>query len=199
MLDSNPLARPLNGQEASSAITQHIRPENLNAQRIVAAAESGKYKNMALIAKDVGVSRERVRQVLNAAGHNTFGQRSVRLQWPCPDCGETINTTASRLRGMARMPAHCRTCAKNYCRRGHLRTQQARGGSCRVCDGIRRRRIVEVRTCIECGNGLEISQGTRDGIRGGHTRGEFHRECYMAYMRREGRPTSVTTRVSTAG
>ncbi len=167
------------------------RPNVLNARRIVAAAKSGTYRNMACIARDVGVSRERVRQVLNATGHTNFGPRQVRLQWPCPDCGETIDTTASVLRAQSHMLAHCRKCAKNYCRRGHLRSEHARkNGSCRVCVGNQMRRIVEVRTCLECRNDLEISRGTHKQIRLGKTRGEFHLKCYFAYMRREGRLAS---------
>ena len=161
-----------------------IRPDNVNAQRIVAAAESGKHKTMASIAKKVGVSRERVRQVLNATGHTNFGSRHVYLQWRCPDCRDTIKMTATRLRGLSHMLAHCRDCAKNYCRRGHLTTH----ARCRVCERKRRRRIVEVRTCRECGNDLEISQGVRYQISIGRTRGDFHFKCYLAYIRREGRP-----------
>ena len=161
-----------------------LQPDNVNAQRIVAAAESGKHKNMASIAKEVGVSRERVRQVLNATGHTNFGSRHVYLQWSCPDCRCTIDMTASRLRGLSHMLAHCRDCAKNYCRRGH-RTTHVR---CRVCERKRRQRIVEVRTCRECGNDLEISQGVRYQISIGRTRGDFHFKCYLAYIRREGRP-----------
>ena len=168
-------------------MTQHPRPDNLIAQRIVAAAESGTYKNMACIARKLGVSRERVRQVLNATGHTNFGPRHIRLQWPCPDCREPVKVARSGLR--VHMPAHCRECAKNYCRRGH-RSKHAGGGKCRVCEGNLRRRIVEVRACLECGKELEISQGMRYNIRIGKARGDFHRECYFSYIRREGRPTS---------
>lgn len=163
------------------------RPNSLNARRIVATAESGKHKNMASIAKKVGVSRERVRQVLNATGHTNFGQRHVRLQWPCPDCRETIDTTASVLRSQSHMLAHCRKCAKNYCRRGHLYDEHP-PKKCRVCARKWLRRIVEVRTCLECSNDLEISHGTRSQIRRGERRGAFHLKCYFAYLRREGRP-----------
>ena len=166
-----------------------LRPDNINAQRIVAAAEKGKYKNMACIATEVGVSRERVRQILNATGHIYFGSRHVRLQWPCPDCRKSITMNASRLRGISHMPSHCRTCAKKYCRRGH-REKRAPDGHCGVCDGIRRRRTVEVRTCLECGNDLEISEAFRNQIRLGKSRGEFHSKCYVAKLRREGRPPS---------
>lgn len=164
------------------------RPDNQNAKRIIAAAESGKYKNMACIARKVGVSRERVRQILNATGHANFGQRHVRLQWRCPDCGTSIKTTASQLRG--HMTAHCRKCAQNYCFRGHLRSKHALAdGRCGVCDRNQKRSIVEIRTCIECGNDLEISSGMRYQIKRGNARGDFHIKCYFAYLRREGRPT----------
>ena len=166
-----------------------LRADNLNAKRIAAAAESGKYKSMASIAKKVGVSRERVRQILNATGHTYFGSRQVRLQWPCPDCRKSITMNASRLRGICHMPAHCRRCAKNYCRREHFHGTGA-GGVCRVCERVRRRRTVEIRTCLECGNDLEISWGVRNQIRIGKSRGDFHFKCYLTRLRREGRPTS---------
>ena len=169
--------------------TSGLRPASLTAQRIVAAAESGKHKNMAFIARAVGVSRERVRQVLNAAGHTNFGPRHVRLQWSCPDCGKTIDMGASQM--PVHMPKHCRDCAKTYCRGGHLLSKHAPEGRCRVCKSIQRRRIVEVRTCKECGKDLEISLGMRYSIRRGNARGDFHRECYFAYMRREGRPRTA--------
>ena len=172
---------------------QRLGPDNATAQRIVAAAESGKYKNMACIARAVGVSRERVRQVLNATGHTNFGPRHIRLQWPCPDCRRTVKLAASQLR--IHMPAHCQKCAKNYCRRGHFRSM-LRKGNCRVCDSIQRRRIVEIRVCIECGKELEISKGVHDQIRLGKARGDFHRECYFAFMRREGRPPSLRAKAS---
>ena len=70
----------LNSDDRQPPMTQHPPPDNLTARRIVAAAESGKYKNMACIARKLGVSRERVRQVLNATGHSNFGPRHVRLQ-----------------------------------------------------------------------------------------------------------------------
>ena len=167
------------------------RPNSLNARRIVAAAESGKHKSMASIAAKLGESRERVSQVLNATGHTNFSQRHVRLQWPCPDCRKTINITASVLRSQSHMLAHCRKCAKNYCRRGHLRSIHAwKNGTCGACEGSRKRRIVEIRTCMECGNDLEISRGVRDQIRRRQARGDFHLKCYFAYLRREGRPAS---------
>lgn len=164
-------------------------PDNPTARRIIDAAKSGKYKNMACIAREVGVSRERVRQVLNASGHTYFGSRHVYLQWRCPGCGEPISTTASRL--SIHMPAHCRKCANGYCPRRHLRSKHARkDGRCGTCERNRGRRIVEIRTCIECGNDLEISRGVQSQIRLGLARGDFHRECYFAYMRREGSPAS---------
>ncbi len=166
-----------------------VRPGNLTAKRIVAAAQSGKYKNMACVAREVAVSRERVRQVLNATGHTNFGSRHVSLQWPCPDCGQSINITPSRLQ--VHMPAHCQKCAKSYCGAGHLRSKHARkNGRCGVCERSWRRRIVEVRTCLECNDDLEISWGVRSQIRLGLTRGDFHRQCYYANVRRVGRPAS---------
>ncbi len=164
-----------------------IRPGNLNAQRVVAAVESGKFKNMACIADEVGISRERVRQILNATGNTEFGYRRFRrLEWPCPDCGVTISLRPGDLDRTIHMPAHCRMCANNYCRRGHLRSENTRASDnvCRACRRIRAKRIVEVRTCRECGKGLEISKAVSFHIRKGRSRGIFHKDCYHAYRRR---------------
>ena len=166
---------------------RRIRLDNPNVQRIVAAAESGKYKTMTCIANEIGVSRERVRQVLNAIGHTQFGR--LRLEWPCPGCGTIVSLTRAQLDRIRHMPAHCRKCANAYCKREHLRSKNTnKDGHCLACDRFLAKRVVEVRTCIECGKDLEISQGTSYQIRGGRSLGKFHQECYFAYMRREGRP-----------
>ena len=182
-LQADPISSSADGASTRSGRAQPY------SRRIVAAAESGKYMSMASIARKVGVSRERVRQVLNATGYTSFGPRHSRPQWSCPECGETVKkTTKSRLR--VHMPAFCRKCAKKYCRRGHLRSEHTTSGKCRLCERIQRRRIVEVRTCLECGKDHEISQAFREQIKRGASRGDFHLKCYFAYMRREGRPAN---------
>ncbi len=166
---------------------RRIDPDNPTARRIVAAAEIGKYKNMTCIADEVGVSRERVRQVLNAIGHTEFGR--LRLEWPCPDCGSLVGISRAQLDRTRHMPAHCRKCASAYCRREHLRSKNTnKSGYCLACIRLRSKHVVEVRTCLECGKNLEITRGLRNQIRLGHARGIFHQECYFAYLRREGRP-----------
>ena len=183
----NPYVSHRGSRRTSETRLRGIRPGNLNAQRIVAAAESGKYKTMTCIANEIGVSRERVRQVLNTTGHTQFAR--LRLEWSCPGCGTTVSHTRAQLSRIRHMPAHCRECASAHCKREHLRNgNTSKGGQCLACVRLRLKRVVEVRTCIECGKDLEISQGTSYQIRGGRSLGKFHQECYFAYMRREGRP-----------
>lgn len=158
-----------------------IIPDNPNAQLVIAAVESGKFRNMACIAEEIGISRERVRQILNATGYKEFGYRRLRLEWPCPECGETINLSRRELERTTHMPAHCRKCAGNFCNRGHLRSENTRrDGTCRPCEQIRARRVVEVRTCLACGKELPISQAASYQIKGGRGRGDFHKNCYYA-------------------
>lgn len=164
-----------------------IDPDHPTTRRIIAAAESGKYKNMTCIANEIGVSRERVRQILNAVGHTEFRRR--RLEWACPDCGTLVGISRAQLDRTRHMPAHCRKCASAYCRREHLRSENpSKDGRCLVCNRLRWKRVVEVRTCLECGKNLEITRGVRKQIRLGNARGIFHQECYFALLRREGLP-----------
>lgn len=171
-----------------------VRPDNRNAQLVIAAVQSGKYRTMTCIASKVGISRERVRQILNATGYTEFAHR-LRLEWPCPDCRGIVSLTRLQLHHTKHMPVHCRACAKKYCKREHLRAENSdRGGHCLACARIRAKRVVAVRSCLECGKTLEITMALRQHITGGRARGVYHQDCYYAYLRREGRPTSRAKR-----
>lgn len=161
------------------------RRDNTTTTRVLAAAKSGKFTTQTCVAAEIGISRERVRQILNAAGDTEFGhRRNFRLEWPCPECEAPISLTRYQFARLIHMPAHCRSCAKNYCLQGHLRSEYAnKRGICLPCQNIRARLIVEVRTCIACNKDLEISAGTLRQIKLGKAAGKYHRKCYDSHLK----------------
>jgi len=61
------------------------------------------------IAEQVGLSRERIRQIRSALGVATRRQPNTLISWPCPSCGGTVEMyTNQRNR---RQTAWCRQCA----------------------------------------------------------------------------------------
>ncbi len=162
-----------------------MSPDNTTTPRVLAATKSGRFTTQTCVAAEVGVSRERVRQILNAAGDTEFGHRFLRLEWPCPECEVEISLTRHQFARLAHMPAHCRPCAKKYCIREHLFSEHAnKRGICLLCQNIRNRRIVEVRTCIACNEDLEISAGALRQIKFGNSTGKYHKKCYGEILRR---------------
>lgn len=93
-----------------------------HTEAIICEARYGPRRSMAEIARMHGVSRERVRQVLRAAGLDYMSQVERRMHPPaCPDCGQPV----------ARRGRRCVTCfnaqkrAKPLCAKGH--SYQAEG------------------------------------------------------------------------
>ena len=60
------------------------RSNNTTTPRVLAAAKSGKFTTQTCVATEVGITRERVRQILNAAGNTEFGHRVLRLECLAP-------------------------------------------------------------------------------------------------------------------
>lgn len=153
--------------------------------RIERLARSGRYKTMICIAAEVGLSREAVRLVLNERDANVYAH-DFRLRWPCPDCGTEIAVKPKALPIHA--PAHCRECAKDYCKRGHRLSVVGRSGRhCAVCHAEWKNVVVETRVCEECQKPLEITRQTMHNIENPkqRTQGRFHRSCYDALRRKQ--------------
>lgn len=163
-----------------------MRPNNTTTPRVLAAVKSGKFTTQTCVATEVGVSRERVRQILNASGDTEFGHRILRFEWLCPECEIPISLTRYQLARLVHMPAHCRPCAKKYCWKGeHLLSEHAnKNGACKPCGNAYRREIVEVRTCAECGKDLEISRGALGQIKYNQAAGKYHKKCYAEILGR---------------
>lgn len=77
--------------------------------RVLAA--TGEYETMTALGAAVGVTRERVRQIIRAE-NIPWQDFHVRLEWSCPSCECAISIKRSTWkRRWQYMPAHCRACA----------------------------------------------------------------------------------------
>ncbi len=158
------------------------------ADRIVRLAKSGRFTQQTCVADEVGVSREYVRQVLNAAGgFEGFGDRAgLRFEWDCPGCGELISLRRAELKALIRMPAHCRKCAALYCGRElHLmsETRISKTHGCSTCWNTHMREIVETRPCERCGKPYNISRGVAARKTQGYIKASMHKDCWYETMR----------------
>lgn len=134
----------------------------MKKQRIIELANSQPWQSNACLAREAGVTREYVRQVFEEEGSPHWRRRHGKiLRWACPECGTGVEVIPSQL--AVHMPAHCRPCAKKYCRRGHIRTI---GTECYVCSRIRENIVVGYRNCIDCKKKVSITkQQHRIGIK----------------------------------
>lgn len=166
--------------------------------RVALLAATGEYETMQAIGDVVGVTRERVRQIVrseNIPWHDYF----VRLEWECAGCGKAISVARSQWQSHWRyMPAHCRECSQRdqaeFCKRGHLRTDHtgavnAKYGSskCLACERIRARCVTERRPCLGCGRKLAITRGMASQIKYGNATGNRCHSCHIDWVNEEKR------------
>ena len=88
--------------------------ERTTTERLVRLVESGKAQSQACAGRALGVSRERVRQIVKAEGltlgHHTK-QPNTLISWPCPACGKSVEMwTVWR---QQRRSAYCTSCARH--------------------------------------------------------------------------------------
>ena len=123
--------------------------------RIVKLAESGEFSSMRCIGDHVGLTRERVRQVLRSEGVSfRKKQEPTLLRWPCPDCGTIIERSSLVRNNWRKLPAHCRPCAQVRCPRGHLKV----AGQCLPCQRAWTRTIIRYRVCVDCGEEIAVTR-----------------------------------------
>lgn len=82
------------------------------ATRLIRLIEKGGVSSQACAAGVLGVSRQRVNQIIAAEGL-TLGkqhQPNIRIKWPCPSCGTTVKMWTSARNG--RKTAFCRPCSR---------------------------------------------------------------------------------------
>ena len=156
-------------------------------ERVKELAASGDYETMTAIGEEIGVTRERVRQIIR---QDDLPWDDRAFEWDCPGCGKIIRVQRSILKQWKHMPAHCRTCStknrREFCKRGHPVAENRNvAGHCRLCVALRARCVVEVRTCVECGQPLNISRAALQQEKG-KSWGERHLDCYYKTMRGRG-------------
>ncbi len=150
--------------------------------RVTELAATGEYETLTAMAKVVGVTTERVRQIVRQ--HEIPWQDFfVRLEWECPGCGGWIRVPRSTWEHWGYMLANCRACAKEdrrkFCIRGHLRADNMNDyHGCLVCIRERARCVIEVRACEICHGSLNISRGALNQEQMGNGVGKYHYDCY---------------------
>lgn len=160
------------------------KPLSATAAKVRDLAATGEYETMSAISAAVGVSRERVRQIIRR--HDIPWQDyKVRLEWECPGCGNWISVWRSWWESKwTHMPAHCRSCHREdrgkFCVRGHLRSEETgAGGDCLACVRVKSRCVVETRSCEICHQPLAITDGMRKQALYGHGVNKYHRRCWI--------------------
>ena len=105
-------------------------PERTTTERLVRLVEQGEVINQACAARVLGVSKERVRQIVNAEGL-ALGRRmqpNTLITWPCPNCGKSVEMWTTQRNH--RKGAYCPPCASHF---GTLGQERRRvGRSCEV-------------------------------------------------------------------
>lgn len=159
------------------------KPLSGSAAQVRELAATGEYETMRAIGAVVGVSRERVRQIIRQ--HDIPWQDyAVRLRWECPGCGAEIAVNRSEWEARwGHMPAHCRSCSQEdqnqFCKRGHLRSEESDAqGACRACHRLKSKCVVEIRTCEVCQQPLPITDGMRRQALYGRAVNKYHQRCW---------------------
>lgn len=155
---------------------------NPTVVKVRTLAATGEYETMTALARDVGVTREWIRQIIRAE-NIPWHDYHVRLKWDCFGCGCAISIIRSVWKAHWKyMPAHCRACAAKrrteFCKRGHLRSEYAGGrGQCYICINTRERCVVERRSCVDCGKELRITRAVTRQIKMGNVTGQRCHHC----------------------
>lgn len=162
-------------------------------EKVRTLAATGEYDTMTALAREVGVSRERVRQIIRAE-NIPWSDFHVQLRWDCPGCKSPVSVARSTWeQNWQYMPAYCRSCSTKqraeFCKRGHLRSGNTNaGGACLLCVRIRENCIVERRSCVGCGIELRITYNGMRQIKIGHATGRRCKPCqgrWAARLRRK--------------
>lgn len=145
---------------------------------VIGLVGSGKFKTQQCIADYVGLSRQRVSQILQESNIN-FGRKhsppGTILRWSCPLCGSIIEMKPSLRNVWKRSPAHCRPCAAKFCNKGlHLRSKSNVGvgkgegrryKTCKDCNHERLSQIVDYRICIDCKREVPIKLNNQNRMK----------------------------------
>lgn len=106
------------------------------ADRVEALIATGKMESQVCVAQIVGVSKQRVNQIVLKRALPLRPEENTILRWPCPRCGITVRRTKGEVDRRKTKGAFCSKCAysgdharKNYrcCVVGCGRSHRARG------------------------------------------------------------------------
>ncbi len=155
-------------------------------ERIIRLANSQEWSSRSCLARAAGTSRELVRQVINKAGISSVKRvyhPRAALCWPCPTCGSEVERSRQQ-KPWKHMPAHCRSCADKFCRRGHLRAGRTKKGYryCKECERDWHQTVIASRICTDCGKVVPVTRNDDHQISNPNTtmKGERCQSCRNA-------------------
>ena len=88
-----------------------VRPKHPTTLRLLRLVENGQVVNQACAATLLGVSHQRVQQIVKAEGLRLgrTWQPNTLITWPCPDCGADVQVWTKHLRD--RKTVYCGACS----------------------------------------------------------------------------------------
>ena len=117
-------------------------PERTTTERLVRLVEQGEVINQACAALVLGVTRQRISQIVRKEGLSlglAKGQPNTLIDWPCPNCGTKVEMWTNRRN--ARSSAYCTSCSHHFrSGRAFKGGRQARRCSVSSCDSPHRAR-----------------------------------------------------------
>lgn len=109
-----------------------------------------------------GVTRERIRQIVQREGLVLNQQWTHRFTWPCPLCGGDVTMKLTEIKKI-RSPrgVYCKACRPRICLgpEGHIDPPRSKrqDHTCLSCQNKKRQQIVRWRHCIDCGKLLPVT------------------------------------------
>ena len=131
--------------------------------KIILLLQNPKTQSLACVAGIVGLSRERVRQIAKEENITRFTIAERRFRWNCYQCNSPMERNLFQIKNF-KNPALCGNCAQGkgrFCRKGHENPPRNKQGRCRICDREYRNRIVDYRTCQDCGKVIPVTYASR--------------------------------------
>lgn len=133
-------------------------------QKIRDLIASDRYTTMSQIAKVLGISRERVRQLLTFEDITFNQHRTKQFTWPCPRCDKPVNMKLGLIKRITRPRSmYCGECKPRICYglNGHVDPPRSKYKSrmCLLCERIRAKKVVRWRHCMDCRKLLPVSAG----------------------------------------
>ena len=138
---------------------------------------------MACLGQAIGVSKERVRQIIQKKNlpYRSKHNPNILLIWPCLQCGKEIKRMSTFIpRYKSVLCGDCSTGRGRFCKAGHKDPLRNKRGQCLLCRAAYRNHIVETKPCVVCGRMRNITYGLDKLSKSVGYPNECCKQCYYA-------------------